>query len=192
MCSNTLPLVFDGKRYVIGGIEHEKTFGMVAFLDALGVKRIWETRDPNDVLNDWNKVYYLFADGLKDLGITVAAFSDTLIISMRKGHEMWSWRLAEIFCEAIIPLFLKSMEYEFFFRGAIAMGYSRSSRMLIGPAADEAAEFYEAFNWVGFRISPSTATILDRDIVQKGSRNFIVKYNIPQKTTKSLGPWHGI
>lgn len=46
MSSNTLPLVFDGKRYVIGGIEHENTFlyllyfGMVAFLDALGVKGI--------------------------------------------------------------------------------------------------------------------------------------------------------
>jgi hypothetical protein len=188
MSSNTLPLVFDGRRYVIGGIEHEDTFGMVAFLDALGVKGIWETRDTNNVLNDWNKVYYLFDDALKDLGINVAAFSDNLIISMRKGHEMGSWRLAEIFCEAIIPLFLKSMEYEFFFRGAIAMGYfSRSSRMLIGPAADEAAEFYDASNWVGICISPNTGMILDRQIVQKGSRNFLVKYNIPQKTTTSLG-----
>jgi hypothetical protein len=161
---------------------------MVAFLDALGVKRIWETRDPYDVLNDWNKVYHLFDDGLKVLGINVAAFSDTLIISMRNGHGMGSWRLAEIFCEAIIPLFLKSMEYEYFFRGAIAMGYfSRSSRMLIGPAADEAAEFYEASNWVGICISPNSGMILDRDIVQKGSRNFLVKYNIPQKTTTNLG-----
>lgn len=188
MSLNTLPLVFDGKRYVIGGITHENTFGMVAFLDALGVKGIWETRDTNEVLNDWNKVYYLFYDSLKSLDINVAAFSDTLIISMRKGREMGSWRLAEIFCEAIIPLFLKSMEYEFFFRGAVAMGYfSRSSRMLIGPAADEAAEFYEAYNWVGICISPNTGLILDRDITQKGSRNFLVKYNIPQKTTTSIG-----
>lgn len=101
---------------------------------------------------------------------------------------MGPWRLAEIFCEAIISLFLKSMEYEFFFRGAIAMGYfSRSSRMLLGPAADEAAKIYEASNWVGICISPNTGMVLDRDIVQKSSRNFLVKYNIPQKTTTSLG-----
>lgn len=41
MAMNTIPLVFNGTRYTIGGIQHENAVGLVAFLDALGVKGIW-------------------------------------------------------------------------------------------------------------------------------------------------------
>src|SRR5438093_10996493 len=162
--SNVLPAVFDGTRYSMGGIAHENTFGIVAFLDALGVKGVWQMKDPRKVLDDSNKVYYMFSDDLKTLDINLVAFCDTLIISMRGQNELIirPWRFMEIFCEAIIPPFLKSMRYEFFFRGAIAMGFfSRSSRMLIEPAADEATQFYEASDWVGISVSPQTGLILD-------------------------------
>jgi len=70
MSSNVLPVVFDGIRYSMGGIAHENTFGIVAFLDALGVKGVWQMKDPRKVLDDWNKVYYMFSDDLKTLDIT--------------------------------------------------------------------------------------------------------------------------
>jgi hypothetical protein len=59
---------------------------LALFLDALGVKGIWQTKDTMKVLGDWNKVYYTFSDDLKKLDINLFAFSDTFIISMR-GHD---------------------------------------------------------------------------------------------------------
>jgi hypothetical protein len=36
--------------------------------------------------------------------------------------------------------------------------------MLIGPAADEAATFYEAADWIGIAVSPSTRSILENSV----------------------------
>ena len=55
MSSNVLPLVFDVTLYSMGGIAHENTFGIVAFLDALGVKGVWQMKDPRKGLDDWNR-----------------------------------------------------------------------------------------------------------------------------------------
>jgi hypothetical protein len=34
----------------------------VIILDALGVKGIWKTKNPEKVLQNWNKVNYAFSD----------------------------------------------------------------------------------------------------------------------------------
>jgi hypothetical protein len=153
-------------------------------LDALGVKRIWETKDPAEVLKDWDRVYYTFSDELKSLsGVSMSAFSDTLIISMRGHRELITkpWKFVELLCKSITPAFVRSMHYEFFFRGVIVMGYFyRSPRMLIGPAVDEAAKFYEMSDWIGMSLSPSTGLSLENSMVSIES-NIIVRYNIPQK-----------
>jgi hypothetical protein len=57
--------------------------------------------------------------------------------------------------------------------------------MLIGPAVDEAAELYEAADWIGICLSPSTRLILENVRYDIGS-NLIVNYNIPQKTGRNL------
>ena len=73
------------------------------------------------------------------------------------------WRFIEILTSAIIPAFVRSMHYDFFFRGVIAMGnFYRSSRMLIGPAVDEAAKLYDISNWIGISVSTLTALILEK------------------------------
>jgi hypothetical protein len=188
---NTLPIIFDGRRYSIGGIPHENVYGIVVFLDALGVKGIWKTKDPAEVLDNWNKVYYAFSDELSDLpGGFLSAFSDTLIFSIRGHKELVArpWRFVEILLNAIIPAFVRSMYYDFFFRGIISMGaFSRSSRsrMLIGPAVDEAAMLYEAAEWVGMSISPSTRMILQNSECNNTS-NLIVEYPIPQKSGNNM------
>ncbi|MFZ0328562.1 MAG: hypothetical protein WBP64_04735 [Nitrososphaeraceae archaeon] len=117
MASNT-PITSDGTCYAIRGIRYEKVDGVIAFLDALGVKGIWETKDPTEVLKNWDNVYRTFSDTLRHLGINLSMLSDTLIISMR-GHKALitqSWRFIEIFASAIIPAFVRSMRYDFFQR----------------------------------------------------------------------------
>jgi hypothetical protein len=196
MASNTLPIVFDGTRYRMRGAYYEKVYGLLIFLDALGVKGIWETKDPAKVLENWNKVYEIFYDELygRLTGVNLSAFSDTLIISMR-GHEeliKQPWRFVEILCQAVIPAFVKSMDYDFFFRGVLSMGYFSqsvsSARMLIGPAVDEAANLYEAADWIGISLSPSTRWILENSVDDTGTRSnlAIIDYNIPKKTGTKL------
>jgi hypothetical protein len=189
---SSLRLVFDGNRYTLAGVEHENTYGIVVFLDALGVKGIWETRDPAEVLNNWNKVYYIFSDELRHLsGTNFSAFSDTLIISVR-GNERFNnnpIRFAQLLARALVPAFVRSMHYDFFFRGVICMNYfSRSTRMLIGPAVDDAAQFYEVANWSGIAISPSLSSVLEGN-TETAKSTIIVPYSVPQGKTDYALNW---
>jgi hypothetical protein len=59
MGTNTLPIVFNGGHYRLGGIDYENVYGIVIILDALGVKGIWKTKNPEKVLQNWNKDNYL-------------------------------------------------------------------------------------------------------------------------------------
>lgn len=189
---SSLLLVFNGTEYILGGIRHEKVYGLVVFLDALGLKGIWKTRDPEEVLNNWNSVYYLISNSVSRHlnGPKLSAFSDTFIISLRGHREILKtpWRFVEILSEAIIPPLLESMKYEFFFRGVMVFGaFSRSTRMLIGPAVDEAAQYYETANWIGLSLSPSTRWILNNSRNESDylrNPELIVSYKIPQKP-----PW---
>jgi len=187
MVSNTLHLVLKNRRLELGGGKtYEYTYGVVILLGALGVKGIWKTKNVTEVFENWNSVYYSFSDTINNRqlsGVSLYAFSDTFIVSMR-GHERLikdPIEFVELICNAIIPPFLRSMQYDFFFRGVISMGwFSDSSRMLIGPAVDEAATYYEAADWVGISISPSTHAIL-RNYTSYRRSNLITDYQIPQK-----------
>ena len=69
------------------------------------------------------------------------------------------------------------------------MGYfSRSTRTLIGPAVDEAANFYENADWIGVSISPSTRSI-PRRYVGNTDPDFIVEYHIPQTVKDDKMIW---
>jgi hypothetical protein len=93
------------------------------------------------------------------------------------GHDKLverPWTLINMICQAIIPAFITSIHYGLFFRDVITMNYfSRSSRMLIGPAADEAANLYEAAEWIGISISPSTAAALATENI--GNKHYCSK-----------------
>jgi hypothetical protein len=161
--------------------------GIVIFLDALGLRESWKTRSTREILDNWNNVYYLFSHELQMLqGAELSAFSDTLIISVR-GHERLlqrPWRFVELVCEAILKPFLESMRYDYFLRGILAIGgFSRSSRMLNGPAVHEASIYYEKAEWIGISISPFTRSVLQNSM---GSTDLIVRYEIPQKPPGGL------
>jgi hypothetical protein len=135
----------------------------------------------------------LFDDELQDhiLNANLATFLDTMIISMPCPSENPRRSIEEL-CEAIAPAFVRGMNYDFFFRGIMSMGYfSRSSRMLIEPAADDAASLYEDSNWIGLSLSPSTDEIWRNDIQNQAS-GIIVQYDVPHKKdpkTRSAMNW---
>jgi hypothetical protein len=189
MSLNTLPLFFDGRRYRLRGVTHEDLNGIVVILDALGIKESWKERNTKEILDNWNTVYYMFDDDLHTLlGVEVSAFSDTIIISMRGHKRLFErpWTFVELLCQAIMNPFVRSMHYDYFFRGVLAMGgFSRSSRMLIGPAVDEAALYYEKADWAGISLAPSTQAVLQNEWREMDS-NLIVVYDVPQKPPGGL------
>jgi hypothetical protein len=117
-------------------------------------------------------------------GVKLSAFSDTFIISIRGQQKLMSQprKFVRLLCDALLPAFVRSMDYDFFFRGVIVMdNFSRSSMTLIGPAVDEAANYYEKANWIGISLSPSTRSFLEQDTMIETDSDLTVKYHIPQK-----------
>jgi hypothetical protein len=154
-----------------------------------GIKGIWEEQDPKKILDDWNHVYYMFSDALSDFeGSALSAFSDSFIISIRGNPVLLDrpWRFVEMVCNTLLQPFQNSMRYGFFFRGVMVLNaFSRSPRMLIGPAVDEAAQFHEKADWIGISISPTTQSILQSTSPETPSK-LLVKFPIPQKQGSNL------
>jgi hypothetical protein len=202
MSTNT-PFVFDGSKAILRYQEDfsntsvttdkgrmvqrsqyiEKKFGLVIFLDALGIKGIWARVYPKQVLERWGKTYYIFSDALDKMpGLELSVFSDTLIISSAVNTNLRNnpRRFVELIASLLVSPFVNSIYYRIFLRGVISVGeFYRSSRMLIGPAVDEAVQYFDLSNWIGLSISPITSKILD-DYGMENSRH-LVKYRIPYK-----------
>jgi hypothetical protein len=103
MASNTLGLIFDGHQYSLGGFDYEKVYGMVVFLDPLGIKGIWKTNDPAKVLENWVKAYSIFSNSLSHLA-SICQLSRIHLLSAFAVIQ--PWRLVDKVCDSIIPAFL--------------------------------------------------------------------------------------
>lgn len=128
---------------------------LIAFLDALGVKGIWKTRNPSEVVKDWEKNVKDFHESKNEIKKEydiefdeppqVKVFSDTvvLIYKGRNPHDIlgrMSLQVAYGICS--------SMFRGFFFRGTISYDEVESSETtIIGPAVDEAASFNAKIDW---------------------------------------------
>lgn len=187
-----------GGQIIERHIEFREQEGVVVFLDALGIKGISSRMDPIKVLERWNRVYYAFetavSSGKDDLHFSItlprvniqfSAFSDTVIITAA-SKEAFQKRPAEFIqyvADIIISPFVTAIREQFFFRGAISIGkFYLSNRMVIGPAVDEAAEYYKLPNWIGISVSKSAASIMNS--YDNYSSKILIRYDIPYKEDK--------
>lgn len=106
MASNTLGLIFDGHQYSLGGFDYEKVYGMVIFLDALGIKGIWKTKDPAKVLENWVKVYSIFSNNLSHLGGYICLLSRIHLLSVFAVMQSLAANLGDSLTWFVIPLYL--------------------------------------------------------------------------------------
>ncbi|MHB1546835.1 MAG: hypothetical protein ACYCV8_09295, partial [bacterium] len=153
-------------------LEHGK--GVVVFLDALGTKTAWTSRDPKKFIDSYEKVlksfysskklYSNMAEELKDDDyydfpeIIMRSFSDTIILFLYfpiNKRNMQIDRLFELRQIGIIAMILNDPFYEaikkgIYLRGVISIGeFYLSDKIIIGPAVEEAAEWYEKSDWIG-------------------------------------------
>lgn len=125
--------------------------GAVTFLDVLGWKGIWQTRDDAiDALSSLNKELKKYARGADT---EVKSISDTIVISTSEKDPLSSLEHHGRLCAYAI---VSSINKEIPLRGATTYGsYSIHENILIGSAIDEAASWHEKASWIGVMMTPS-------------------------------------
>ncbi len=167
----------------------EMKTGVIAILDALGVKGIWAREDPKTVVARWNYIIDNFKgfkqlnnEDRKSVGISkVVSFSDTVIITYvgDEGDELqllndMGLHLSLPFCDALLE--------GVFFRGVISKGkFEQTSRMIIGPAIDEAMSWFERHDWMGVSLAPSASFMLDEYVNEGNKMKWFTSYDVPLK-----------
>ena len=186
--SNAPVVVYDGTSPVMRDSHSHHQTGFVIFIDALGVKGIWERMDPNVVFNRWKNIMAQFANSLQQTPLKqfkhyFTTISDTIIITCQcePGYANY------IFGLLIIP-FIFSLESNFFLRGAISYGeYYLSTRLLIGPAIDEAAVAHSQIEMIGVFSTPELSNMLINSRFPNITSNCIRYPVIPTKRNRYDG-----
>jgi hypothetical protein len=176
--------------------------GVVVFLDALGVKGIWARAEPESVIRSWEEVLKRLYESIEkspkigsvgnkpeSLNYNIAAFSDTVIITLKCADDPAAHvpLVAKIVADAFFFALIKGI----YFRGVIAIGkFYQSRTLVIGPAIDEAAEWYTQPEWMGVSTAPSASFGLSRLEDQKADiSKWFVKYDIPSKSGIQKSEW---
>lgn len=158
--SNT-PLVDDGIGHIIRGEASHTETGYVIFLDALGMKGIWEHYNFNQVITMWKMSIRSFMDSIErhrsylNVRPGFRVFSDTIIITIPIALSNSS--IGQVL-DLLLEPFISSIKYHMLFRGTISHGqYSISTRLVLGPALAEAASQNGKLNWIGVALTPQLA-----------------------------------
>lgn len=170
--------------------------GAIAFLDILGFKGIWQSREPDQVIsildNVVPRVTQKYQDNLQGQEIpfkmaspAVTILSDTVVLVIESDNPL----CLAILSSVILDLFDYFAEHGLFFRGAISYGaYVKKGSTFIGPAIDDVATWYQVANWIGVIATPKTSYRIDRFSaltlrfrqIDKAVPCFI-KYQVPAK-----------
>ena len=182
--------------------------GAVAFLDALGTKGIWARSEPKKyveswelLLTDWKKYSQQLYPNDSNIDTAIKAFSDTVIIttSLKKKDDktpvVETDRVVLHAARLIQPMVLSAITRGIYLRGVISIGkFYESDAAIIGPAVDEAAEWYTETEWIGVSAAPTAHFVLEK-LVEVGGElkeeveRFFVRYNIPTKTNTLEAGW---
>lgn len=161
--------------------------GAVAFIDVLGWKGIYSRQ--TDAISIINKIYNRAKDygsilmlnpeilpvseEFKKLKTEIINISDTIVISAFGDCNVSLSYLGMIAKFLIV----EALQKEILVRGAISFGrYAMQKSVLVGPAVDEVASWYEVADWIGVFFTPSALY----SITEIKSRK-IITYNVPTK-----------
>lgn len=170
----------------------QKLYGAVILLDRLGTKGIWKD-NPEKALLDWN----LFRSGVlhvekrmmnenevcKKYGYIseIETLSDTIIWQVRLTTND-PYDVLKMANTAVSGVVNFAFYMGIFLRGCISIGdYYKdgSGSSIIGPAIDEAAQYYEMPSWIGISLAPSAHLIVREQPNMEAFR--FHSYDIPLK-----------
>ena len=182
--------------------------------DALGVKGIWARSDPETVVQSWRSVIESVEAAIKQSegefaiaskspefdigagGMFLQAFSDTLIVAAWSNNRDFNiYMMTSVARRA----FTTALKHGIYFRGVVSVGSfagSQEDRLIIGPAVDEAAEWYGKPDWIGISAAPSLLFALEqpppleRDPKFSMMSNFLwTKWDVPLSDGKQMKTW---
>lgn len=169
----------------------KKKYGVVALLDALGTKGRWERESPNTIINKWDEFINNYKKVIskkgrrKTHGISFHAFSDTVIITVSGSDHNDILLTAGLEISSFV---LFALSRRIFFRGCLSFGrIFVGDQIIIGPAIDEAVQYFESSEWIGVSLTPSAIDAIRKPSFQKlikfeKYKDYFVKYKIPMKT----------
>lgn len=167
--------------------------GLIVMLDMLGFKeRSTQMRDFIKVWQEFKQEVDKEVVALKkgfDIEAGTLFLSDTILICLWSNNEE---SLKNLLCG--VPELIHSIyrtliinESKIFLRGAMSYGeflLDLEENIVMGPALNEAAEWYESTDWIGVILTPSAEFAL-RSIIEDHKDtildNTYIEYNIPFK-----------
>lgn len=169
--------------------------GIIVLLDALGTRGIWRKQNSDKISKEWNKFITEFEALVKKrlekqkLNPIFRTFSDTIVIMIVTSEPKTA--LIELASCLHVP-FITSMMIGMPLRGCITIGdFHHDKKLIIGPAIDEAAEYYTLPQWIGISASLSTNRKIEeirKNEPDKIDQNFY-KCTIPLKESVEQNAW---
>ena len=172
---------------------------VIAILDILGTKGIWTEQSIDKYfhvidkvekdLNFW-KNHFDSLTKKKPFEFDFVTFSDTLIITIinKEKHDYFFDELIEGFSQFILGVFQSYLADNFFLRGAISFGdIEKRGSHFVGPAVDDAAEYFELQDMIGICLTPKTTIAMEYSIEwnlkynRKKIDEYVIKYKTPLK-----------
>ena len=189
--NHTQTPVTSNKYGLISRYVGNKNEGIVIFLDALGMKGIWERLSYDKVTEKWDKVTSEFglmeqSRQLLPLDIRYRALSDTIIVTISKQNNLTTENILNTTFNLLLTPFIQSIKSRILLRGTVSYGeFYWSEKLIIGPAVDDAAYYHAKVDWIGISISPNVFKQIK--FSQIDNQYLIIYNNIPYKDGYNRG-----
>jgi len=176
--------------------------GLVALIDVLGTKGIWSRSNPGEVIRNFsfliNKIN-LIKSKMEDelygpfpnirMNLSTYFFSDTIIILLTSDNLENS---IKPFGDLLSLTTATGFQNGIYMRGSVSLGkfyrdQENKNSIIIGPAVDEAADWYNMSELIGVYCSPSLKFSIDgiRAKNQDADLEIFYKYDMPIKNDKT-------
>jgi hypothetical protein len=182
---------------------------VICILDILGTKGIWAEKNIDTyfkIIDDINSELLTPAkmEFAKLLNRNVAeldfiSFSDTLVVTLIKKDvdeqkdPYFFYEVINGFSRLILGIIQFYFSSNFFARGAISFGkIAKKGNHFVGPAVDDAAEYFELGDMIGVGFTPKATLAMDYAVEWQNkyfSRligQYVVKYQTPLKNKSVL------
>lgn len=182
--------------------------GLICILDILGTKGIWSEitidkyfQSVEEVENQLQKAKEYFKSQWPDIPVELdfLSFSDTLIVTLvnTKADELidpyFFHEVISDFSQLILGIFQSYFSHNFFLRGAISFGQiEKRGAHFVGPAVDDAAEYFESIDMIGICLTPKASIAMDfaidwnKKFNGKQAGSFLIKYKTPLKSKQEI------
>ncbi|MFT3911445.1 MAG: hypothetical protein QM737_18625 [Ferruginibacter sp.] len=178
--------------------------GVICILDILGTKGIWTEESVEQYFkiiseiekNNLNpaKEHFLKIKNDMPIELDFISFSDTLVVTLtktiteEKKDQNFFKVVIDGFTLTILGIFQTYFADSLFLRGAISYGQiEKRGSHFVGPAVDDAAEYFELQDMIGICLTPKATIAMDyaigwnKKVMSKEIGSNVIKYKTPLK-----------